>query len=107
MIMKHAAEAALLCFGVLAQGICCLGMVMAKNPFDRLHLQAPAAILGPSSIAIAIALHAGLWPAGIKALLAAAFVAATNPLVGLFTARALLARDPRAAEAAGPIEVSA
>jgi monovalent cation/proton antiporter MnhG/PhaG subunit len=99
--MLNFAVAVLLVCGVAAQLICCLGMLMAKDPFDKLHLQSPAALLGPGLIAIAISLDAGFSGAALKALIAAAFIAATNPVVCFVTARALLARDPRAADGAG------
>src|SRR4051812_46071640 len=91
------AQAILLVISVTSQLLCCAGMLLLRDPFDRLHLQGPSSILGPLCIAIAIALDGHFATAGIKALITALFVLVTNPLITYYTANALLIRDPSVA----------
>jgi multisubunit Na+/H+ antiporter MnhG subunit len=100
--MTHAIQIILLATAVAVQALCALGLRLAPVPFDRLHLQAPAALLGPPLIAIAIALEGVSATAIAKACLAAAFLACANPLLCFYTASSLLARDPEAARQASP-----
>jgi multisubunit Na+/H+ antiporter MnhG subunit len=95
--IMHAAAAVFLAIAVAVQILCALGLRLAPDPFDRLHLQAPAALLGPPLIAIAVAFSGASATAVAKACVAAVFLACANPLICYYTARSLLARAPEAA----------
>jgi multisubunit Na+/H+ antiporter MnhG subunit len=96
----HAIQMILLALAVTVQALCALGLRLAPDPFDRIHLQAPAALLGPPLIAIAIALSGASATAIAKACVAALFLAVANPLVCYYTAHSLWARAPEAARGA-------
>src|SRR4029450_5735242 len=51
------AVAALLAFGVGVTLLSCLGVLVMRDPSDRLHYTGPAAVLAPVAIAVAVALE--------------------------------------------------
>jgi monovalent cation/proton antiporter MnhG/PhaG subunit len=83
----------LLAFGVGVTLLSCLGVLVMRDPYDRLHYTGPAAVLAPVAIAAAVVLEEQLSAAGIKALLIALVLVVTNPVLGHATARAARIRQ--------------
>jgi multicomponent Na+:H+ antiporter subunit G len=84
--------AALLIVGVAIELLCCLGVLVMRGPYARLHYTAPAG-LGALLIAIAVVVHQGFSLIGNKALLLAVFVLVTGPVLSHVTARAARIRE--------------
>jgi monovalent cation/proton antiporter MnhG/PhaG subunit len=87
------AVAALLALGVAVTWLSCLGVLVMRDPYDRLHYTAPASALAPVLIAAAVVVEEGLSAAGIKAVLVALVLVGTNPVLGHATARAARIRE--------------
>jgi multicomponent Na+:H+ antiporter subunit G len=80
--------AALLVVGVGVTLISCLGVLVMRNAYDRLHFTSPATTIAPLAIAAAVVVEERLSAAGIKALLIALVLLVTNPVLTHATARA-------------------
>lgn len=92
----NAADAAvflLLALGVGIQLLCCVGLLVARGIFDRLHFLGPACTLAPLFIAVAIVLREGFSIGGNKALLVAVLIIGTSPALTTATARAARVRQ--------------
>lgn len=87
------AAAALLAFGVLIELSCCLGVLLMRDAYDKLHYTGPAAILGPVALAAAVVIREGAGQAGIKAALVAVLLIVANPVLAHATGRALYIRQ--------------
>jgi monovalent cation/proton antiporter MnhG/PhaG subunit len=85
--------AALLVVGVGVTLAACVGVLVMRDAYDRLHYTAPATTLAPLAIAAAIVLEERLSAAGIKALLVALALLVTNPVLTHATARAARIRQ--------------
>jgi multisubunit Na+/H+ antiporter MnhG subunit len=73
--------------------VCCVGVVASRDVFARLHYSAAATTLGPTLVAIAIAVENGVRSiAAAAALITAAFLVLGSPAVTIATARAARAR---------------
>jgi multisubunit Na+/H+ antiporter MnhG subunit len=73
--------------------VCCIGVVASRDVFARLHYSAAATTLGPTLVAIAIAVESGVRSiAAAAALITAAFLVLGSPAVTIATARAARAR---------------
>jgi monovalent cation/proton antiporter MnhG/PhaG subunit len=83
----------LLAFGVGVTLLSCLGVLVMRDPYDRLHYTGPAAVLAPVAIAAAVVLEERLSAAGVKAVLVALVLVTTNPVLGHATARAARIRQ--------------
>jgi len=83
----------LLVFGVAVELICCLGVLVMDDAYDKLHYLGPAAIVGPLAIAAAVVVRESFSQAGIKALLTAALLIVASPVMSHATARALYIRQ--------------
>lgn len=84
--------AVLLVAGVFAEILCCLGVLVMRSAYARLHYTAPAG-LGAVLLALAIVLREGFSLIGDKALLIAVFVVVTSPVLSHVTARAVRIRE--------------
>jgi multisubunit Na+/H+ antiporter MnhG subunit len=98
-----AIEATLVALAVGAQLACCAGLLVMRNPFDRLHYAAAASTLPPLLVAAAVLAAEGWTTAGIDALVVAALLAVLNTTLVHATARAARRRthgtlEPSAAE---------
>jgi multicomponent Na+:H+ antiporter subunit G len=93
MSPRELAVTALLVIGVAVTLMSCLGVLLMRDPYDRLHYTAPAAVIPPVAIAAAVVLEERLSAAGIKALLIALVLVVTNPVLGHATARAARIRQ--------------
>jgi monovalent cation/proton antiporter MnhG/PhaG subunit len=85
----------LLALGVAAELLCCLGVLLMRNAYARLHYSAAASTLGPLLIASAIVVEERLTNPGVKALLVAGFLFCLNPVLTIATARAARVREAR------------
>ena len=88
MSPRELAVTALLVLGVAVTLLSCLGVLVMRDAYDRLHYTTPAAVVAPVAIAAAVVLQERLSAAGIKAVLVALVLALTNPVLGHATARA-------------------
>lgn len=93
MTWQGIAAAVLLALGVAIELLCCLGVLIMDNVYDRLHYLGPATAVGPVAIAAAVVLEEALSTAGIKALLIAAVLIGTGPVLTHATARAVRIRQ--------------
>lgn len=93
MSPRELAVTALLVVGVAVTLLSCAGVLLMRDPYDRLHYTAPAAVIPPVAIAAAVVLEERLSAAGIKALLIALVLVVTNPVLGHATARAARIRE--------------
>ena len=85
--------AALLVAGVIVLFAACAGVAVGRDVYTRLHYVAPAGALGSVLVAVAIFAQEGFTQAGLKALLAAAVLALTSPVLTHATARAARTRE--------------
>jgi multicomponent Na+:H+ antiporter subunit G len=90
---RELAVLALLALGVGVTLLSCLGVLVMRDAYDRLHYTAPAGVLAPLVIAAAVVLEERLSAAGIKAVLVALVLVTTNPVLGHATARAARIRQ--------------
>jgi len=74
--------------GIAAELVCCLGLLVMRNAFDRLHYSAAATTLGPFLIGAAILVRESVSSAGLETIATIAFVFLLNPVVETATARA-------------------
>jgi multicomponent Na+:H+ antiporter subunit G len=88
----HVLVVVLLAAGVAVEILCCLGVLVMRSAYARLHYTAPAG-LGALLVAIAILLREGFSLIGDKALLLAVFVLASSPVLSHVTARAARIRE--------------
>jgi multicomponent Na+:H+ antiporter subunit G len=79
---------ALLVAGVGVTLASCVGVLVMRDAYDRLHYTAPATTIAPIAIAAAIVLEESFSAAGVKALLVALVLLVTNPVLTHATARA-------------------
>ncbi len=82
----------LLVSGVTLELACCLGVVVMRGPYDRLHY-AGAASFGAVLIAAAVLAQEGFSLVGNKALLLAAFLLVSSPVLVHATGRAARIRE--------------
>jgi multicomponent Na+:H+ antiporter subunit G len=85
--------AALLVVGVGVTLASCVGVLLMRDVYDKLHFTAPATTIAPLAIAAAIVLEERLSAAGFKAVLVALALLVTNPVLTHATARAARIRQ--------------
>ncbi len=83
----------LVAFGVAVELACCVGVVVMRDVYDKLHYTGPATILGPLAFATAIVVQEGVGQAAVKALLIAGLLLVANPVLTHATGRALYIRQ--------------
>ena len=91
MSLRELAVSALLVFGVVVTLFSCLGVLVMRDAYDRLHYTTPAAVVAPVAIAAAVVLEERLSAAGVKAVLVAVVLAVAlwrhctgHPVRGVF-----------------------
>jgi multisubunit Na+/H+ antiporter MnhG subunit len=89
---RHAIAGVLLVAGIGVQVLCCLGLLLARDALDRLHVVAPAGALGAPLVCAAVLVNEGFTAGGIKAILIAAALAAAAPVLSHATGRAVRLR---------------
>jgi multicomponent Na+:H+ antiporter subunit G len=82
----------LLVVGVAIELFCCLGALVMRGAYARLHYGAPVG-LGALLLALAIVFRQGFSLIGDKALLIAVFVLVSSPVLSHVTARAARIRE--------------
>jgi multicomponent Na+:H+ antiporter subunit G len=81
--------AALVGLAVLVGVLSCVGVFVARDPYDSLHFTAPASVLSPVLIAIAVVIEEGIGSqAGIKSIVVALLLIVLNTVLVHATARA-------------------
>lgn len=94
MSTTEAVVAVLLAVAVVVQLLSVLGIVVARDVYDRLHFAGPASIFTPILVAIAVAIDFGpASQAGIKAALTAFIIVGFGPVLAHATARAARIRE--------------
>ena len=83
---------ALITLGVGIELACCVGVLVMEDAYDKLHYLGPAAIVAPALLAAGVVIRESFSQAGIKALLVAALLAVSSPVLTHATARALYIR---------------
>jgi monovalent cation/proton antiporter MnhG/PhaG subunit len=78
--------------GVAGELLCCLGLVLMRNVFDRLHYAMASTTVPPFLIAAAVVVEEDWTQPGINALLVAVALFVINPVLATATARAARAR---------------
>jgi multicomponent Na+:H+ antiporter subunit G len=74
--------------GVGFQALVCLGVLLMRDALDRLHYVSASA-LGVALVAAGVIVSAGPSLIGLKAILTAAFLLVTGPVLTHVTARAI------------------
>jgi monovalent cation/proton antiporter MnhG/PhaG subunit len=88
MSTTHVAVDALLALGTACQLVCCVGLLAARDAFDKLHYAGAASSLGPILILAAILVRHGLTAPGLASMVAVGMVVVLNPVVVHATAGA-------------------
>jgi monovalent cation/proton antiporter MnhG/PhaG subunit len=78
----------LLVLGVGAELICCLGVLLMRNAFDRLHYSSAATTVGPMLIGAAVLVRESVSSGGLQTIAIVALLFLLNPVVLIATARA-------------------
>jgi monovalent cation/proton antiporter MnhG/PhaG subunit len=86
--MRNVVVDILLAAGVTAELLCCVGVVVMRTTFDRLHYTAAGTTVGPFCILVAVLVREGFGEAGLDAIAAVALLFLAGPLVIHATARA-------------------
>lgn len=87
------AVAVLLAGACLAVLLTVIGLVAARDVYERLHFLAPAATIGVVCVTAAVVVQEGFGEAGIKAILAGAVLFIMNPILTHATARAARVKE--------------
>lgn len=87
MTVRQIAVDVLLWLGVALVLISCLGVVVMREAYDRLHFSSPA-VLGALLVAAAVVVEKSFSLVGDKAILVAVFLLVGSPLLTHVTARA-------------------
>jgi monovalent cation/proton antiporter MnhG/PhaG subunit len=78
----------LLALGVGAELVCCIGVLLMRNVFDRLHYSSAATTVGPVLIGAAILVRESVSAGGLQTIATVALLFLLNPVVLIATARA-------------------
>jgi monovalent cation/proton antiporter MnhG/PhaG subunit len=83
----------LLCFALAVCALSCLGLVIMKGFYNKLHFLAPPAILGTAAIALAVVAKEGLNGSAIKVGMIMLVLLISNPILTFAAARANHVRE--------------
>ena len=93
MTIGDISVAVLLILGVGVELVCCLGVLVMRGVYDRLHYTGPASF-GAALIAVAIVIREGLLSQiGTKAVLIALVLLIVSPVLVHVTARSARLRE--------------
>jgi multisubunit Na+/H+ antiporter MnhG subunit len=87
-VSANAAVDVLLGLGVAAELVCCLGVLVMRGPFDRLHYAAAGTSVGPFLILAAVLVREGMTSGGLEAIAAVGILFLLNPALVVATGRA-------------------
>ena len=82
----------LVALAVAAELLCCLGLVVMRDVYDRLHYAMATTTVPPFLLAAAVIVAEGWTQPGINALLVAVALFLINPMLAHATARAARSR---------------
>jgi monovalent cation/proton antiporter MnhG/PhaG subunit len=88
MTPRAIAAIALLVLGVGIELACCVGVLVMRGVYDKLHYTAPASTLGAFAIAGAVLLRESIVQYGLKTILITLALLITNPVLTHAIARA-------------------
>src|SRR4051812_50184988 len=91
----------LLAAGVAAQLICCLGVLVGRTAFDRLHYAGAGSTVGPLLIMVPILILHGTAAEGLQAIAAVTILLVASPIAGHALARSARRGGLRAARGGG------
>ncbi len=84
----------LVVLGTVVQVLCVLGVLLARNPYDRLHFTGAASTVAPVAFALAVIVDEGpVTQAGVKSVLTALALVVLNGVLVHATARAARIRE--------------
>ena len=93
MTLGDVSVTVLLVLGVGVELLCCLGVLVMRGVYDRLHYTGPASV-GAILIAAAVVVREGLsQQLGVKAILIAAVLLVVSPILVHVTGRAARLRE--------------
>lgn len=92
MSLRHVLTDVLLWLGVGLVLIACLGVMVMRSAYDRLHFSSPA-ILGVLCVAVAVLIQESFSQVADKAVLIAVLMLAASPLITMATGRATRVRE--------------
>ncbi|MFB3917113.1 MAG: cation:proton antiporter [Terriglobales bacterium] len=92
MSNRQTAIDVLLWIGTMTTVICCLGMLVMKDFFEKLHYMATVATISAFAILAAVLLQEGWGQAGVKAILVCGVLLLMNSVLTHATARAARVR---------------
>ena len=78
----------LLVLGVGTELICCVGVLLMRNAFDRLHYSSAATTVGPVLIGAAVLVRESVSAGGLQTIATVSLLFLLNPVVLIATARA-------------------
>jgi multicomponent Na+:H+ antiporter subunit G len=93
MNIRDVIAVAFLIIGVGFVVLSCIGVLVMRNAYDRLHYVGPASVLSPVAIAAAVVVKEGLSQSGVKAILIALVLLFISPVLSHATARAAYVRE--------------
>lgn len=70
----------------------CIGMMLLRDPLDRLHLVTPASTIGVIATCASVVVRQGVNPSGTAAVLIAVVIPLASPFVSHATARSIVIR---------------
>ena len=91
--MRDALVILLLTVGVVIELISCVGVLVARQFYDRLHYVGPASTLGAFLIGAALVAQDGLKEQGVKSILVVIQLVVVGPVLTHATARAARIRE--------------
>ena len=81
MSTRQVVETVLVWAGVTAELLCCLGLLLMRDTFDRLHYVSAAGSVGPVLLAAAVIVQESLSTAGLSALVTAVVMVIVGPVL--------------------------
>ena len=84
----------LVVLGTVVQVLSVLGLLLARDPYDRLHFTGPASTIAPVALALAVIVDEGpVTQAAVKSVLTALALVVLNGVLVHATARAARIRE--------------
>jgi monovalent cation/proton antiporter MnhG/PhaG subunit len=78
----------LLVVGVGCQLVCCIGVLVMRNVFDRLHYAGAGTTLGPVFVGVAVLIRESVSAGGLQTIATVAILFLLNPVLTIATGRA-------------------
>ena len=97
MSVTHWIAGVLLAAGVGVQVVCCLGLLLAHDAYDRLHVASLAGMLGGPLVCGAVLVNESFSQGGMKAIVVGTILLGTGPVITHATGRAVHLRHAREA----------